>query len=137
MWYWTLKCDCGGLKVARISALTIGDVLSCGCYRRPKRQLTPGQRRAYSSWASMKDRCCGPKGDYKGRITVCEQWLKFPAFFKDMGERPTGTSLDRIDNDGNYEPGNCRWASPATQLANRGSEPMNRLQKFLGVKFIF
>ena len=78
----------------------------------------------YQSWRMMKDRClrenCPDYKYYGGRgITICDRWLTFENFLADMGQRPPGSSIDRIDNSGNYEPGNCRWASQKIQNKNR------------------
>ena len=88
-----------------------------------KKRVSP----TYKSWTSMKDRCNNLNADnyprYGGKgVMVCDCWLNsFVAFLEDMGIRPEGTTLDRIDNDGNYEPGNCRWSTTSVQNSNRRS----------------
>ena len=85
--------------------------------------MTPGLSGAFGSWRSALSRCVDPTNgqykDYGGRgITMCERWLDYRNFLADMGERPSGLSLDRINNNGGYEPGNCRWATRAQQARN-------------------
>ena len=91
----------------------------------------------YSTWVQMRFRCTSPKSEiyeyYGGRgISVCERWNDFDLFVEDMGERPDGYSLDRIDVNGNYCPENCRWADRATQRANSRPHRPHRLQPCTG-----
>lgn len=95
---------------------------------------------AYSSWLHMKARCLNKNNDryydYGGRgITICERWLRFDNFLEDMGERPEGTSIERIDVEGNYEPSNCAWATAAEQQLNRRVQRNNKLRT-RGVDFV-
>lgn len=91
-----------------------------GIYERKPRSHGRCKTPIYRTWAQMIQRCENPKNPfyrrYGGRgIIVCERWHEFLNFLQDMGERPLGRTLDRINNDGNYEPGNCRWATPKEQ----------------------
>jgi hypothetical protein len=125
---WVCMCDCGTEKVARGTHLLTGAVKSCGCLRRSSgadRTRTHGMSKTkiYRIWVGMHRRCFKSSDEafknYGARgIKVCAHWLRFENFLTDMGERPRGMSLDRIDNDGSYEPGNCRWATPAQQGNN-------------------
>lgn len=129
---WRCLCECGNEKLKSSYDLKRNHAPSCGCWGRERTTAstkTHGKTETseYERWASMKQRCNNPKHKmysyYGGRgITVCESWNEsFEAFLSDMGEAPPGMSLDRMDNDGNYEPGNCRWATATTQIRNRSN----------------
>lgn len=116
------RCDCGVEKTVRLLHVLRGSQVSCGCARGRK---THGMSRKliYSIWRSMRGRCENHKNPeyrfYGGRgIAVCDRWSSFANFYADMGERPDGRSLDRINLDGNYEPTNCRWATRIEQQNN-------------------
>lgn len=128
-------CECGGTLTTLAASLRQGRTQSCGCLRRETtRELGRASRThghaggypsaTYISWSRMWQRCTDESRDdyarYGGRgITVCEEWRDFATFLADMGERPAGRTLDRINNDGAYEKTNCRWSTPVEQAANR------------------
>jgi len=125
---WDCTCECGNLVTATGGDLRNGKQQSCGCYRAESSTNratvhdmcgTP----AHVVWGAMRSRCNNPKHvaykNYGGRgIRVCSRWDTFANFYSDMWPRPAGLSMDRIDNDGNYEPGNCRWATRKEQNTN-------------------
>lgn len=136
--YWLCRCDCGNDHVVRGSTLRYGTVVSCGCYNkevtaaRSALRATHGRYRknapddpTFSSWKSMHRRCAAKPGShhheyYVARgISVCERWSSFDAFLEDMGPRPLGKTLDRVNGALGYAPENCRWATPKEQANNR------------------
>lgn len=135
---WFCRCDCGTEREVVGQTLRNGTSVSCGCVKGQaiavartrhgrSRVKATGQKedRTYGTWQAMHNRCRG--GTESGRkyyvrygITVCERWGSFENFLADMGEAPTGLSIDRYpDENGHYEPGNCRWATPRQQIENR------------------
>lgn len=133
---WRCRCDCGQEAEYAGATLRKGNAKSCGCMQkgRPPRHGMSGTK-TYAAWRGMHERCATNQKRvyprYAGRgIQVCDRWASFDNFLADMGEAPPGLSLDRIDNDGNYEPGNCRWATLVEQCRNRSS---NRMLEHEGV----
>ena len=136
---WLCKCDCGGSVVVLGYNLRSGNTQSCGCLMREtskSRLTTHGMSKTstYQIWLKMHRRCYskgwGSYAYYGGKgITVCKRWWRFENFFEDMGRRPEGATLDRIDSRKSYSPSNCRWASWRTQQNNRRN---NHLVSFGG-----
>lgn len=119
---WLCRCKCGARAEVQASALRGGTSTQCRDCHSERHGMK--KHPLYSTWLGIRNRCSNPGNasydDYGGLgISVCERWNSFPLFVADVGERPYGKILDRIDGDGDYEPGNVRWATYAEQAANR------------------
>jgi hypothetical protein len=129
------RCSCGHEKIIRIYDLLRGNIRSCECLLqdvlRERNHVHGhgarggnGRHPLYGVWLNMRTRCENPNSkqwkDYGGRgVALCERWHRFENFLADVGERPPGMTLDRIDNNGNYEPGNVKWSTRSEQMRNR------------------
>jgi hypothetical protein len=138
---WSCTCDCGNRIITTTKKLNSGNTKSCGCYQKHRvKELntTHGMKgtRQYTIWQGMKDRCFNTKNvhydRYGGRgITVCQEWHSFEKFWEDMKDGyKDHLTIDRIDNDGIYEPRNCRWSTTEEQSCNTSQNHMETVDGY-------
>lgn len=134
---WECRCDCGKTTIVDTNRLTTGNTTSCGCFQ-IDRVTVHGMSKnpTYQTWEGMIQRCRNPNhpsfAHYGGRgIKVCKKWLSFQGFYSDMGEKPDGTSIERMNNEKGYDPDNCKWADIGEQARNKRN---NRWIEFEGKK---
>ena len=143
--YVTCMCLCGSdiVKEVRVASLVASRIVGCGCIRHERATKSNTKHSmvgtgAYKSWQKMRDRCHNTGSEhferYGGRgIKVCERWNDFANFYADMGDRPAGMTLERVDYDGDYEPSNCKWA-PWTEQARNTSRTRLSPEKVLEIR---
>lgn len=135
--FWSCRCDCGEHRIVQGYKLTSGRSQSCGCLKADKQRELKTKHgewgsATYNSWRAMLNRCNNPKNNryqYYGAkgVMVCHEWSdSYSAFRADMGERPEGKTLDRINPEGHYCQANCRWATAVEQRNNRRGSSMQR-----------
>lgn len=134
------KCACSNQIIVRGGDLRSGKQISCGCKKKERisrygfssKKHGMSESGSYRSWCAMRLRCYNKNSTsykwYGARgIKVCKKWESFDSFYKDMGERPKGMTLDRIDSNKNYEPSNCKWSTPSEQALNRRKKCANHI----------
>ena len=140
--YWLCQCDCGNIISVIAGNLNRVHTQSCGCLQKERARkaktkhghaINGLETKTYITWKSMIQRCKNSQKQgykyYGGKgIAVCKRWKNFNSFLVDMGERPKGMTIDRIDHNGNYDPDNCRWATQRQQMRNSCNTKLSTLK---------